>query len=94
MHVEFDKHKTNRAAIEKRARSLGYEIPAEGLRSWYQENREIYSASCAGLLVLAGWLGQRFRLPELAATALLSPRTSSAAGISRSMPGMLSKKTF
>ena len=31
--VEFDNQKVNRVAIEKRVRSLGYEIPVEGLRS-------------------------------------------------------------
>ncbi|OGO27825.1 MAG: cadmium-transporting ATPase [Chloroflexi bacterium RBG_16_54_18] len=71
MNVEFDKYKTDRAAIEKRVRSLGYEIPVEGLRSWYQENREILFSLMAGLLVLVGWLGQTFfGLPALAATAL------------------------
>ena len=70
MKVEFDKHKTDQAAIEKRVRSLGYEIPVDGLRSWYQENREILFSLTAGLLALVGWLGQSFLgLPELAATA-------------------------
>jgi len=71
MNVEFDKHKTDQAAIEKRVRSLGYEIPVEGLRSWYQENREILFSLMTGLLLLSGWLGQTFfGLPELVATAL------------------------
>ncbi len=69
--VEFDTQRVTRATIEKRLRSLGYTIPAEGLRSWYRENRELLFSLIAGGLVLAGWLGQTFfRLPVLAATAL------------------------
>ncbi len=71
MWIEYDNHKVNRPAIEKRVQSLGYEIPSEGLRSWYKENREIVFSLTAGLLVLIGWLGQTFfGLPVLAATAL------------------------
>ncbi len=71
MWVEYDNQKANRAAIEKRVRSLGYEIPVEGLRSWYKENREIVFSLISGLLVLIGWLGQTFfDLPAIAATAL------------------------
>ncbi len=58
MRVEFDKQKTDRAAIEKRVRSLGYTIPVEGLRSWYQENRELLFSLLSGLLLLIGWLGE------------------------------------
>jgi Cd2+/Zn2+-exporting ATPase len=58
--VEFDRHKVDRAAIEKRIRSLGYEIPVEGVRSWYKENQEVLYSLLAGLLVLLGWLGQTF----------------------------------
>ncbi len=69
--VEYDKQKIDRPAIEKRVRSLGYEIPVEGLRSWYKENREVLFSLVAGLLVLVGWLGETFfSLPALAATAL------------------------
>lgn len=60
MWVEFDNQIINRVAIEKRVRSLGYEIPVEGLRSWYQENREVLFSLTAGLLVLVGWLGETF----------------------------------
>ncbi|MHB8778969.1 MAG: heavy metal translocating P-type ATPase [Anaerolineales bacterium] len=71
MWIEYDNQKVNRASIEKRVRSLGYEIPVEGLRSWYKENREIVFSLIAGLLVLTGWLGQTlFDLPVMAATAL------------------------
>ncbi|MHB8778743.1 MAG: heavy metal translocating P-type ATPase [Anaerolineales bacterium] len=71
MWIEYDNQKVNRASIEKRVRSLGYEIPVEGLRSWYKENREIVFSLIAGLLVLIGWLGQTFfDLPAIAATAL------------------------
>ncbi|MCZ7550900.1 MAG: cation-translocating P-type ATPase [Anaerolineales bacterium] len=71
LRVEYDKQKIDRPAIEKRVRSLGYEIPVEGLRSWYKENREIVFSLTAGLLVLIGWLGQTFfGLPVIAATVL------------------------
>ena len=71
MRVEFDKQKIDRPAIEKRVRSLGYEIPEEGFRSWYKENREIVFSLTAGLLVLLGWLGETFfGLPLIAATVL------------------------
>ncbi len=69
--IEFDRHKVDRAAIEKRIRSLGYEIPVEGVRSWYKENQEVLYSLLAGLLVLTGWLGQTiFRLNPLAADLL------------------------
>ena len=71
MWVEFDAHKVNRSAIEKRVRSLGYEIPVEGMRSWYKENREVLFSLMAGLLLLIGWLGETFfGLPAFIATAL------------------------
>ena len=69
LRVEYDKQKTDRPAIEKRVRSLGYEIPVEGLRSWYKENRELLFSLISGLLVLIGWLGQTFfGLPVIGAT--------------------------
>lgn len=71
MRVEYDKQKIDRPAIEKRVRSLGYEVPAGGLRSFYKENRELLFSLIAGFLVLVGWLGQTFfGLPVVAATTL------------------------
>ncbi|HLA99327.1 MAG TPA: cation-translocating P-type ATPase [Anaerolineales bacterium] len=58
MRVEFDKRKADRPAIEKRVRSLGYEIPVAGARSWYQEYREFLFSLATGLLLLVGWLGE------------------------------------
>ncbi len=58
--VEFDNQRVSRAAIEKRIISLGYTIPAEGLRSWYQENREVLFSLLSGLFLLIGWLGGTF----------------------------------
>ena len=60
MWVEFDNQKVNRVAIEKRVRSLGYKIPVEGLRSWFNENRELLFSIISGLLLLIGWLGGLF----------------------------------
>lgn len=71
MRVEYDTQKISRAAIEKRVQGLGYTLPAEGLRSWYQENRELIFSLVAGSLVAVGWLGETFLgLPALVATAL------------------------
>ena len=58
--VEFDNQRVSRASIDKRIISLGYEVPGEGLRSWYQENREVLFSLMAGLLLLIGWLGGTF----------------------------------
>lgn len=60
MRVEFDAQKISHGAIEKRVQSLGYSIPAIGLRSWYQENRELLFSLISGLLLLIGWLGETF----------------------------------
>ncbi len=60
MRVEYDAHQINQSAIEKRVRGLGYTIPATGLRSWYQENRELLFSLISGLLLLVGWGGETF----------------------------------
>jgi Zn2+/Cd2+-exporting ATPase len=60
MWVEFDSLKVNRAAIERRVKAIGYEIPAEGLRSWYKENRELLFSLLSGLFLMVGWLGGKF----------------------------------
>jgi Cd2+/Zn2+-exporting ATPase len=57
MWVEFDNQKVNRAAIEKRVRSLGYQIPLDGLQARLQENRELLFSLLSGSLLLIGWLG-------------------------------------
>ncbi len=71
MRVEYDSQKVNRGAIDKRLGGMGYTIPAEGLKSFYQKNREILFSVTAGVLVFLGWLGETFfGLPTLAATIL------------------------
>lgn len=71
MRVEYDTRKTNRAAIEQRVRGLGYAIPAEGWRSWYQANRELLFSLAAGVLVVTAWLGEMvLGLPAVAAVPL------------------------
>src|SRR3990170_488604 len=68
MRVEYDRQQVNRPAIEKRVVSLGYAIQAEGIRSWYQQNRELLFSLLSGLLLLIGWLGETFfGLPSLLA---------------------------
>jgi Zn2+/Cd2+-exporting ATPase len=70
MRLEYDAHKTDRKSVEKRVRSLGYQIPVAGVRSWYQKNRELIFSLVAGFLLLAGWLGQNSAgLPAAAALA-------------------------
>ncbi len=71
MWVEFDTQKINRISIEKRVRSLGYEIPLDEFQARLQENRELLFSLTAGLLVLVGWLGQAFfGFPVWLATSL------------------------
>jgi len=71
MWVEFDNQRVRRAAIEQRVRSLGYEIPTDGFRSWYRQNREVLFSLLAGLLLLIGWLGGTFfGFPYLVSTGL------------------------
>ncbi len=71
MWVEYDKRAVNRAVIEKRVQAMGYEIPTEGLRSWYKENRELLFSIVSGLLLLTGWLGGQFLdFPALLSTVL------------------------
>ncbi|MCL4465516.1 MAG: heavy metal translocating P-type ATPase, partial [Chloroflexi bacterium] len=71
MRVEYDSKVTHQSAIEKRVRGLGYTIPPQGLRSWYQQNGELLLAVASGLLLAAGWTGEAFLgLPPLVATGL------------------------
>ena len=60
MWIEYDNHKINRAAIEKRVRSLGYQIPLNEFQAKLQENRELLFSLLSGLFLLIGWLGDTF----------------------------------
>lgn len=60
MWIEYDNHKINRAAIEKRVRSLGYQIPLNEFQAKLQENRELLFSLLSGLFLLIGWLGDAF----------------------------------
>ncbi|MCZ2122937.1 MAG: cadmium-translocating P-type ATPase, partial [Anaerolineales bacterium] len=60
MWIEYDNHKVNRAAIEKRVRSLGYQIPLNEFQARLQENRELLFSLLSGLFLLIGWLGVTF----------------------------------
>ncbi len=71
MWVEYDNQKTSRAGIEKRVRSLGYEIPLDQFQARLQENRELLFSLAAGLLVLIGWVGAAlWGFPALLSTGL------------------------
>ena len=58
MWVEYDSHCVSREQIEKLVRQLGYHVPAEGIRSWYAENRELIFSLLCGLCLLIGWAGE------------------------------------
>jgi len=60
MRVEYDGRATDRRAIEKRIRSLGYGIPANEAQQRVQENRELLLGMLSGALLLAGWTGETF----------------------------------
>lgn len=60
MWIEYDNHKITRAAIEKRVRSLGYQIPLNEIQAKLQENRELLFSLLSGLFLLVGWLGDMF----------------------------------
>lgn len=60
MWIEYDNHKITRAAIEKRVRSLGYQIPLNEFQARLQENRELLFSLLSGLFLLIGWLGDSF----------------------------------
>ncbi len=71
MRVEFDKQKIDRAAVERRLRSLGYGVPSGKLQSWYQKNRTLLFSLTSGLLLLIAWVGVTFLgMPNLAALGL------------------------
>ncbi|WKZ45437.1 MAG: heavy metal translocating P-type ATPase [Anaerolineales bacterium] len=60
MWVEYDSQKVARSHIEKRVRSLGYQIPLNGMQARIQENRELIFSLLSGLSLLIGWLGETF----------------------------------
>jgi Cd2+/Zn2+-exporting ATPase len=69
--IEFDSRKTSRNAIERRIQGLGYQIPREGARKRYLENRSLIFSLAAGFVLLLGWTGERiFGFPPQASLAL------------------------
>ncbi|MCC7362475.1 MAG: cadmium-translocating P-type ATPase [Anaerolineales bacterium] len=71
LRVEFDAHKTTRAAIAQRVRGLGYEVAQGGWRGWYAAHAEVLRVVLAGLLLAVGFVGETWLgLPHLAAVAL------------------------
>lgn len=60
VRVEYDTQKTGRSEIEKRLRSMGYQLPTSGISSWYRKYRELIFSIIAGILVLIGWAGHTF----------------------------------
>lgn len=58
--VEFDNHKVNRAAIERRIRLLGFKIPLTEFQARLQDNQRLLLSLLGGFLLLTGWLGELF----------------------------------
>jgi Cd2+/Zn2+-exporting ATPase len=70
LHVEYDSRRISRRAIVRRIEQLGYLVPVEGVRSWYQDNRELLFSIVAGAFLLGGWIGERLLgFPALASLA-------------------------
>ncbi len=68
--IEYDTHTMTHRGIEQRINSLGYEVPLEGPQKWLRENRQVLMSLAAGVLLAAGWLGERFfGLPAAAGLA-------------------------
>jgi Cd2+/Zn2+-exporting ATPase len=71
MFIEYDARATNRRSIERRVAQLGYNIPEEGVRNWFRENRELLFGISSGLFLLLGWLTERLLSLPLAANMAL-----------------------
>jgi Cd2+/Zn2+-exporting ATPase len=67
MWVEFDNQKINRTAIEKRVRSLGYEIPLNEFQERLHENRELMFSLLSGMFLLIGGSERCFLVPPCSA---------------------------
>jgi Cd2+/Zn2+-exporting ATPase len=63
--VEYDARVLSRAVIEKRIRSMGYQIPLHPGRQWLKENSALLKSLGAGGLLAAGWgAGMLQSIPE------------------------------
>ena len=60
LHIEYDAQQISRREIVSRVDRLGYHVPANGMRRWYEEYRELILSLMAGILLATGWLGERF----------------------------------
>jgi Cd2+/Zn2+-exporting ATPase len=58
--VEYDSHALSRRGIEKRIRSMGYEVPLHPNRQKLRENRGLLMSLISGVLLLVGWAGGMF----------------------------------
>jgi len=58
--IEFDSKTTSRGAIEQRIQGLGYQIPRDGARKWFLENRSLILSLVAGFSLLVGWTCEHF----------------------------------
>jgi Cd2+/Zn2+-exporting ATPase len=96
VRVEYDARRASRGAIERRIRSLGYDVPATGLRAGVQDNRELLLSLLAGLFLALGWLGERFLLWPPSAYLALYLASYFAAGwhVARHAWHALRERTF
>ncbi len=63
--VEYDARILHRADIEKRIRSMGYQIPLHPVRLWLKDNSALLQSLGAGVLLAAGWAaGLLHGIPE------------------------------
>ena len=58
--IEYDSLLVSRSEVEKRVRSLGYQIPLGDAQRRLLENRALIFSLLSGVLALAGWTGSQF----------------------------------
>ncbi|HEY9198415.1 MAG TPA: heavy metal translocating P-type ATPase [Gammaproteobacteria bacterium] len=72
LRVEYDAEKTDRAAIVRRIKALGYSVrDSDRDVHWTVEHRELMVSAAAGVLLLAGWLTEHSSASRTLSLALL-----------------------
>jgi Zn2+/Cd2+-exporting ATPase len=59
MQVIYDRQTTNRRAVEREVRRIGYQIPPNKLQLWYRDNQMLILSLLGGLMLTFGWAGAR-----------------------------------
>lgn len=60
LHVEYDTTLVVRSAIVSRVRGMGYTVPRDGIAGFATMNRQLLFTIASGVLVLSGWLCDRY----------------------------------